>query len=144
MPITIGPTTPSQFPDILAFWHRATEVPSSTDDLPGLHELFGRDPEALLVAVDHDEIVGTMIATWDGWRAGFYRLGVLPDRRHQGIGRRLVEAGEERCRGLGARRISLFAVEAHEGAVGFWLALGYRRDVDDIRFTRDLLPPPSA
>jgi ribosomal protein S18 acetylase RimI-like enzyme len=140
MAVIIGRATPSQFPLILSFWALATEVPSSTDDIEGLDALWRHDPDSILLATDGDEVVGTLIAAWDGWRAGFYRLAVHPDRRQQGVGRLLVNEGEVRLRALGARRLSLYAVEAHDAAMSFWPSVGYRRDHDDVRFVRNLPP----
>jgi ribosomal protein S18 acetylase RimI-like enzyme len=142
MPVQIGSASPAQIPAVLTFWREAAEVASSTDDLPGLTALCAHDPGALLVATDGDLIVGSLIASWDGWRAGLYRLAVLPSHRRRGVGRALVAEGESRLRRRGARRINLFAVESHQGAVTFWNSLGYHHNADDERFVRDLLEPP--
>jgi GNAT superfamily N-acetyltransferase len=66
-----------------------------------IETLVTRDPEALILAVEEGEIVGTIIAGWDGWRCHLYRLAVAPHRRRAGIGRRLIAAAEER---LGRQR----------------------------------------
>jgi ribosomal protein S18 acetylase RimI-like enzyme len=136
--VTIGRATPSQFPLILSFWTLATEIASSTDDIEGLDALWRHDPDSIILATDGDEVIGTLIAAWDGWRAGFYRLAVHPDRRQQGLGRLLVQEGEARLRALGARRLSLFVVEAHDAAMAFWSSVGYQRDHNDVRFVRNL------
>jgi ribosomal protein S18 acetylase RimI-like enzyme len=136
--VQFGTATPDQFPAILAFWLAATEVPSSTDDLDGLTVLWRRDPEALLVATVGTDIVGTLIAAFDGWRGGLYRLAVRPDHRRQGLARELVRRGEARLASLGVRRLSLFAVAAHEAPMGFWPALGYAPDPHELRFTKNL------
>jgi ribosomal protein S18 acetylase RimI-like enzyme len=136
--VALASAVPEQFPDILAFWLVATEVPSSTDDLDGLTALWSHEPDAMIVATDRGAIVGTLIASWDGWRGAYYRLAVHPTRRHQGIARALVNEGEARLLQRGARRISLYAVTAHTGAVALWDALGYQPDHQDVRFVRDL------
>ena len=41
MPIVLGPAPPSLFPSVLSFWGVATDIASSTDDLPGLAALRG-------------------------------------------------------------------------------------------------------
>jgi ribosomal protein S18 acetylase RimI-like enzyme len=128
----------SEHSDVLAFWQLATEVPSSTDDPDGLDTLARFDGGALLVAIEDDRIVGTLIAAWDGWRGAFYRLGVHPDHRGRGIARALVLAGETRLTVQGCRRISLYAVVAHEPAMAFWRSMGYRQDHEDVRFAANL------
>src|SRR3954468_16307945 len=91
---------------VLAFWRRAAENGSRPADTAGaVATLQLRDPDALIVAVDGREIIGTVIAGWDGWRCHLYRLAVAPERRREGIGRALIAAAEERCRILGGIRL---------------------------------------
>jgi ribosomal protein S18 acetylase RimI-like enzyme len=67
-----------------------------------------------------------------------YRLAVLPQHRRHGIATRLVEAGHERLRALGARRVTALVAHDEEEAVGLWLAAGYARDEEIVRFVRNL------
>jgi ribosomal protein S18 acetylase RimI-like enzyme len=113
--------------------------------VPGVHDTpgsFDRVIEAshawLLIAVDADRVVGTLIAGWDGWRAALYRLAVDPAYRRQGIARALVSAGEERLREAGARRIGALVLRAEEQAQDFWRGIGYEEDARVIRFVRNV------
>jgi ribosomal protein S18 acetylase RimI-like enzyme len=73
-------------------------------------------------------VVGTLIATWDGWRGNMYRLVVDPRVRRQGVARALVVAGERRLARAGCRRVTALVTGSHEHAVGFWAAAGYDLD----------------
>ena len=53
-------------------------------------------PELFLVAVAAGAIVGSVMAGYDGHRGWLYYLASDPPQRGAGIGRRLVEAAEER------------------------------------------------
>jgi len=123
---------------VLALWRAAGSAPAVNESVEGLQALLDRDPESLLVAEEDGELVGTLVAAWDGWRGGMYRLAVAPGRRRHGIARRLVEVGERRLAALGARRIALVALHDHEDAVGFWAAAGYERDARIARFVKTL------
>ena len=94
--------------------------------------------DALLVAEDGGMIVGTLIAAWDGWRGGMYRLAVLPEYRRRGIAQALVEAAHERLRAKGARRITALVGADEAEAHALWRTLGYERDLHVIRFVRNL------
>ena len=124
---------------VLAVWAQARSAAARTPDEPAMVEaLLERDPGALLVAVEGEAVVGALVAGWDGWRGNVYRLAVLPSHRRRGIARRLVEAGHERLRLLGARRVTAL-VGGEEGAAhGLWRAVGYQRDEFVHRFVRDL------
>jgi ribosomal protein S18 acetylase RimI-like enzyme len=138
MTVELRPAVPDQFPAILSFWRLATEVPSSTDDVEALTTLWEMDPDALIVAMEDGNLIGTLIASWDGWRGSFHRVAVLPSHRGRGVGRMLVAEGEERLRAQGCRRVSLFAVAEHAVAVGFWRGIGYPRSEREIRFAANL------
>ena len=108
------------------------------DDPEVVERLLERDPGALLVAEAGGQVVGVLIAGWDGWRGNVYRLAVLPSHRRQGIARQLVEAGHERLRAQGAHRVTAL-VGGEEGAAHrLWRAVGYQRDEFVHRFVRNL------
>ena len=124
---------------VIAVWAEArTSAPRTPDDPKVVEQLLERDPGALLVAESDGQVIGVLIAGWDGWRGYVYRLAVLPSHRREGIARELVEAGHERLRARGARRVTAL-VGGEEGAAhGLWRALGYQRDEFVHRFVRDL------
>lgn len=127
---------------MLELWARAGAVPTATDDLGALELLTGTDPGALLVATEGAALIGSLIATFDGWRGAFYRLAVDPARRRAGVGSALVAEGERRLAARGVRRIALIAVAGHAHATGFWAAAGYEHQSGSTRFVKDLAAAP--
>jgi ribosomal protein S18 acetylase RimI-like enzyme len=124
---------------VLELWENGRSAAAVTpDDERVLRTLVERDPDALLVAELDGRIVGVLVAGWDGWRGNVYRLAVFPEERRRGIGRQLVEAGHERLRALGARRISAIVADDGPEAAALWHALGYERDGHLSRFVRNL------
>jgi ribosomal protein S18 acetylase RimI-like enzyme len=123
---------------LLDFWRRAEASPSSTESAEDVHGLLERDPEALIVAEVGGEVVGTLIAGWDGWRATFYRLAVDLDHRRHGLATTLVRAGEERFRALGAKRLNAIAESHKPGAMAFWASAGYELQTSRSRFVKNL------
>jgi ribosomal protein S18 acetylase RimI-like enzyme len=124
---------------ILNLWSLARGASASTADPPAtIERLLARDPGALLVAHLDAMIVGTAIATWDGWRGHIYRVAVTPERRRQGMGRLLVTAAQARLRTLGATKVNVAVDEHDPGSIAFWLAVGYRRDRGMSRFAKAL------
>ena len=135
----IRPALADELDAVLAFWRDAAENDSRPADTRGaLAALHLRDPDALLVAVDGDEIVGTVIAGWDGWRCHLYRLAVAPHRRREGIGRRLIAVAEERFRVFGGTRADAMVLDGNADAHGVWSAGGYRRQTDWSRWVKPL------
>ena len=135
----IRPASVDDLAPVLAFWALAAENEGRPADThAALAALHLRDPDALLLAIDGDAIVGTVIAGWDGWRCHVYRLAVAPDRRRSGIGRALMEAAEERFRALGGTRADAMVLDGNTGAHGAWFAGGYRRQAEWSRWVKPL------
>jgi ribosomal protein S18 acetylase RimI-like enzyme len=111
--------------EVLSVWAGAGAHPTSTDDAVSVGALVARDPGALLVAEIGGRIVGTLMATWDGWRGNMYRLAVLPDVRRRGIASLLVHEGEGRLRALGCRRITALVLDVDAHAADFWTGVDY-------------------
>jgi len=123
---------------LLDFWRRAEASPSSTESAEDVRGLLERDPDAVIVAESGGEIVGTLIAGWDGWRATFYRLAVDPAHRRHGLATTLVRAGEERFAALGAKRLNAIAESHKAGAMAFWASAGYELQTSRSRFVKNL------
>jgi ribosomal protein S18 acetylase RimI-like enzyme len=137
--VEVRAATDADIDAVLAVWAEARSRAAQTPDDPAVvQQLLDRDPGALLVADSDGEVIGVLIAGWDGWRGNVYRLAVLPSHRREGIARELVEAGHERLHAQGARRVTAL-VGGEEGAAHrLWRALGYQRDEFVHRFVRNL------
>ncbi|GAA1043019.1 GNAT family N-acetyltransferase [Streptomyces murinus] len=123
--LSVRPALPDDLDAVLAFWRTAAEGTSISDDRAGVERLLERDPRALILAERGGELVGTVIAGFDGWRCHLYRLAVAPERRRQGIATALLAAAEERFVRLGGRRADAMVLVRNERARYAWSAAGY-------------------
>ncbi|MGP3684411.1 GNAT family N-acetyltransferase [Streptomyces sp. IBSNAI002] len=137
----VGPAAATDLPDVLDFWKAAAEGTSISDDLAGVERLHVRDPQALLLARRDGELVGTVIAGFDGWRCHLYRLAVHPGHRRQGIGTALLAAAEERFEALGGRRGDAMVLDRNASAHRAWDAAGYRPEEQWTRWVKPLGAP---
>ncbi len=128
-------------PAVLELWAEARSEHASTPDGPeDVERLVDDSPAALLVAEQDGEIVGVLIAAWDGWRGNMYRLAVREGHRREGIGLALTREGEEYLREYGVRRVTALVAFDDEVAGGFWEAAGYPQDREIGRRVRNLEP----
>ncbi|MEV4410698.1 GNAT family N-acetyltransferase [Catellatospora sp. NPDC049609] len=141
MAVTLRTAEHADVEQLLAFWKRAAENTDRHDTAVAVTALLARDPEALLLAVDGDEIVGSLIAGWDGWRCHLYRFAVDPDRRRQGIGRMLLDAAERRFAAFGGQRAGAMVLDDNDLAHAAWSAAGYERQPQWSRWVKPLTAP---
>jgi ribosomal protein S18 acetylase RimI-like enzyme len=135
----IRPGTIDDVDAVLAFWIRAGAHPSPTDTVSDVTRVVTAPHAVLFVAVDgRDTIVGSVIATFDGWRGNVYRMAVAPELRRQGLARRLVAAAEEWLRAAGAVRLSALVEGNSQVAPLFWESVGFEHYVGMRRFSKNL------
>jgi ribosomal protein S18 acetylase RimI-like enzyme len=124
---------------VLELWaQERSEHASTADRAEDVERLIADFPAALLVAERGREIVGALIAGWDGWRGNMYRLAVREGHRREGIGIALTRAGEEYLRGCGVSRITALVAFEDDAAGAFWESTGYPRDHEIGRRVRNL------
>jgi ribosomal protein S18 acetylase RimI-like enzyme len=125
--VILRTATDGDVPGVLAFWKRAAEdAHRPTDSEAAVRAVVARDPDALVLAHDEDgDLVGTVIAGWDGWRCHLYRLAVAPERRRQGIGRLLLDHAERRLAALGGTRADAMVLRDNDLARHTWSTQGY-------------------
>jgi ribosomal protein S18 acetylase RimI-like enzyme len=133
---TIRNATEDDISSVLGLWAAAGSLPSVSDTPEGLARLLATDPQALLVAELEGVLVGSLIAVWDGWRGSFYRLAVSPEHRRRGLATMLLREGERRLCERGAVRLTAIVAEDEAGAMAFWQAAGYERQLHRARFVR--------
>ncbi len=122
---------------VLALWKRSEASASVTDSVEPLLGLLAFDRQAILVADARGSIVGSLIATWNGWRGSFYRLAVAPEYRRGGLATTLVREGESRLRERGAVRLDAVVTADEGAAMSFWRSAGYGYQSDRRRFVRN-------
>ena len=112
----------------------------ATDEVEQVRRVVKNPAAVLLLAVAANEIVGTLLGTFDGWRGNMYRLVVHPGRRRQGIGRELVRQIEQVFAEWGVRRVTVLIEVDRPWAIEFWTAVGYPRDERIVRHVGTLDP----
>jgi ribosomal protein S18 acetylase RimI-like enzyme len=124
---------------LLALWSEAAENAARPPDTrQAVTALLGRDPDAVIVAEHDGELVGSVIAGWDGWRCHLYRLAVRPSWRRRGVGSALLQAAEDRFRAVGATRADAMVLDANGLGQGLWMASGYRSQDEWRRWVKKL------
>jgi len=124
---------------LLQLWQEAAENHSRPlDTRAAVLALLERDPEAVILAALDGELIGSVIAGWDGWRYHLYRLAVRPDWRRRGVATALLDAAEARFKALGATRADAMVLARNDLGQRLWQANGYREQAGWRRWVKDL------
>jgi hypothetical protein len=77
------------------------------------------------VAEDNHEIIGTVIAGFDGHRGWLYSLAMLPQHRRKGIGTQLVKKAIGELKKLGCLKVNLQINSDNNEVVEFYKKNGF-------------------
>lgn len=83
------------------------------------------DEGTLLVAAEGEAVTGCVHVAVHGEAGYFGMLAVDRVRRSQGLGRRLIEAAEDRARSAGARAMDIHVVNLRTDLFPYYHQLGY-------------------
>ena len=81
--------------------------------------------QLLFVAIDDCKVVGTAMAGYDGHRGWLYSVAVDPDRRRQGLGKRLVTHTVDTLKAAGCVKVNLQIRASNAPVIAFYDALGF-------------------
>jgi ribosomal protein S18 acetylase RimI-like enzyme len=82
-------------------------------------------PELFLVAAINDQVVGTVMAGFDGVRGWIHHLAVQGSFRRQGIASSLMRAAEEGLENAGCPKVNLQVRATNSEVIAFYRSLGY-------------------
>jgi ribosomal protein S18 acetylase RimI-like enzyme len=116
------------YPAVIALWLEAFGALKPEDDRAALATTLARNPGLFLVAEQAGQVVGTVLATFDGRRGYLYHVAVRKGARRGGAGRILLREIERRLWALGAQKIHLRVHVLNKNAIAFYDALGYAHD----------------
>jgi len=121
---------------VLQMWRETGASPSVTDSVADIRRSIVNSPARFSVAEAGGKLIGSVIGSFDGWRANFYRLAIVPTYRRRGLARALVTEIETWLIQHGAKKIGALVENDRPGSMAFWQAAGYRPDPRMIRYVK--------
>ncbi len=80
------------------------------------------------VAVNNCEVIGTIMAGYDGHRGWIYSLAMLPEKRNSGIGSELLAHAERELARRGCVKINLQILSTNSAVEYFYKKNGYKTE----------------
>ena len=113
---------------VVALWQRAGLTRPWNDPGKDIRRKRAEQPELFGVMVAAGEVIGTVMAGYEGHRGWINYLAVDPSCQKQGLGRRLMEWSEARLHERGCPKINLQVRQGNDAVLAFYAALGYADD----------------
>jgi ribosomal protein S18 acetylase RimI-like enzyme len=110
---------------VVALWRACDLTRPWNDPFRDIERKLAHSPSLFLVGEEEGQLVGSVMAGYDGHRGWVNYLAVEPSRRGRGLGRALMDAAEERLRAAGCAKINLQVREGNVAARAFYEAIGY-------------------
>ncbi len=114
---------------LVALWQEALPSSQPWNEPRGvLCRKMNQHDDLVFVAEREGEIVGAVIAGYDGIRGWIYRLAVSPVHRRCGIGRGLMNAAEAALAELGCPKVNLQVRSTNLDVLEFYRRSGYQTE----------------
>ncbi len=123
----IKPLTKKDYPAMVTLWEKAglPYRPRGRDSEKAIQNQMEENPDLFLGAFLNNELIGCIIATFDGRKGWINRVAVLPEYQRQGIGVNLVKAAEKALKERGAAVIGVLIFETNKQSLALFKKVGY-------------------
>ena len=115
---------------VIALWQRCGLTRPWNDPAKDIARKLTVQPElfAVVQAQPGGEIVGSVMAGFEGHRGWINYLAVDPGHQKQGLGRALMDWAEQGLRAAGCPKINLQIRAANAPVIAFYRAIGFAQD----------------
>ena len=110
---------------VVALWDRADLVRSWNDPRRDIARKVAVDDGLFLVGVHGGDVVGVVMAGYDGHRGWINYLTVDPAHQGAGLGRELMAEAERRLRATGCPKVNLQVRGSNADVLAFYEHLGF-------------------
>jgi ribosomal protein S18 acetylase RimI-like enzyme len=104
-------------------WRRCNLTVPHNDPDRDIDFAKGRQNSDILLGLNHDKVVASVLVGHDGHRGWIYYVAVDPDHQGKGWGRSIVEAGEDWLRARSVPKAQLMIRDTNTQVRGFYEAL---------------------
>ncbi|MEM8875089.1 MAG: GNAT family acetyltransferase [Planctomycetota bacterium] len=113
---------------VVELWHVCDLVRPQNDPERDIARKLEVHPELFLVAERDGEIIGSVMAGYEGHRGWINYLAVAPGQRRCGLGRQLMNEAIRRLHALGCPKVNLQVRRSNAEVVAFYKAIGFAVD----------------
>jgi ribosomal protein S18 acetylase RimI-like enzyme len=124
----VRPARPGDEAGVIALWQACGLTRPWNDPSKDIARKFAEQPDLFAVAESGGELVGSVMAGYDGHRGWINYLAVAPPLQRGGLGRALVDWAELKLRERGCPKINLQIRRGNTAVIAFYESLGFSED----------------
>jgi ribosomal protein S18 acetylase RimI-like enzyme len=125
-PVEIRPYQSRDQEQVVALWSDVfKDDPPWNEPASMIRRKLTVQPDLFLVAVVDGQVVGTVMAGYDGVRGWIHHLAVKDSFRRQGIASSLMNAAEKGLEIAGCPKVNLQVRATNSEVIAFYRSLGY-------------------
>jgi ribosomal protein S18 acetylase RimI-like enzyme len=111
---------------------------SSADRQEAIQTFLKRNPKTCFVAMQADEVIGTILGGSDGRRGYLYHLAVHSDHQKQGLGKELVQTCLDALQQQGIEKCHIFVIADNQEGLNFWQRIGWELRSDILVLSKNI------
>ncbi len=113
---------------VIQLWKTCKLVVPQNDPAADIRKKLAFQPELFFLAVMNGQVLGSVMAGYDGHRGWLNYVAVLPQWQKKGYGRQLVETAITELRKLGCVKVNLQVRKSNVSVVRFYKHLGFQEE----------------
>jgi len=111
---------------VIELWNSVFDIKDARNK-PGLviDKKVSVQDDLFFVAREGDQVIGTIMAGYEGHRGWIYSMAVKPEKHKMNVGTTLLKHAEKELKKLGCVKINLQIFQYNESVKDFYLKNGY-------------------
>jgi len=119
----------SEFQDaVIDLWQKCGLIVPQNDPAEDIRKKLDFQPELFFIGLLDGNVIGSIMAGYEGHRGWINYLAVVPEYQGRGYGRKLVQKAVDELRKIGCLKINLQVRKSNTSAIGFYKRLGFKED----------------
>ena len=113
---------------VIRLWNACGLVVPWNDPVKDIARKIRFQKDLFLVAIREGDLIGTVMAGYEGRRGWINYLAVSPAHQRKGTGRQLMQEAENRLLVLGCPKVNLMVRKSNSQVIEFYRHLGFSPD----------------
>jgi ribosomal protein S18 acetylase RimI-like enzyme len=111
---------------VVDLWRKCSLIVPQNDPVVDIRKKIDYQPELFFIALLDGQVVGSVMAGYEGHRGWLNYLAVLPAYQGQGYGRKLVERAIAELKKLDCLKVNLEVRKSNSSVIDFYIHLGFK------------------